>query len=1110
MAPLGEDTPLIEQRSYSLSSSEAGSLQVLLCPRNPTSPQVLTFSFGEYSAEELCVKAAKACGILPVCHALFALATEDLSCWFPPNHIFTVEDSTTQILLYRIRFFFPNWFGLEKCYRFGLQKDRANAILDFPVLEYLFAQSRSDFISGRMNLTLNLKEQGECLSLAVLDLTRMAREQGLCPTEILRSISYKACLPGSFRRLIQSLRFMTRKRYRKMVRRALQRLASCQADVHSIMLKYLMDLERLKPIRASETFAGRAPGAASGQDSNCFIHVAGDNGISWTPAGSESPQPFCDFPEIVDIGIKQACREGHLSENRLVTVTKTDNRILEVEFPTLREALSFISLVDGYYRLTTDAHHYFCKEVAPPQLLENIENQCHGPITSEFAVNKLKMAGSVPGSYVLRQSPQDFDNFLLTVCIQTALGPDYKGCLIHRDLSGNLFLSGLNRPHSTLCQLLASSKGCGLLVDGTALSLSSCCPPRPKEKSNLIIVRRDCNQLPPSPALSPAQAWPQPQRQLSQMMFHKIPANSLEWHENLGHGSFTKIYRGSRLDKVDGETHKVEVLLKVMDKTHQNCIESFLEAASIMSQVSHQHLVLLHGVCMVEDSIMVQEFVRWGALDTHLRKCGPLVPASWKLQVAKQLSYALNYLEDKGIVHGNISSKKVLLAREGAGGSPPFIKLSDPGVSPTVLTKEMLTDRIPWVAPECLWDAKLLSLESDRWSFGATLWEIFSGGTMPLSALEPAKKLQFYKEKQQLPALKWTELATLIGQCMEYNPYLRPSFRAIIRDLNSLITSDYELLSDLSPSAMAARDGLWSSTHLMAGQDPTLFEERHLKYISLLGKGNFGSVELCRYDPLGDNTGALVAVKQLQNSGPQQLRDFQREVQILKALHSDFIVKYRGVCYGPGRQSLRLVMEYLPNGCLRDYLQRHRAHLDPYFLLLYASQICKGMEYLGSQRYVHRDLANRNILVESESHVKIGDFGLAKLLPQDKEYYVVREPGQSPIFWYAPESLSDSIFSRESDVWSFGVVLYELYTFSDKAHSPSEEFFRMMASDRPMPILCHLLELLTEGKRLPIPPGCPGEVREIMRNCWAYNPKDRPSFCALGPRLDALWAGRRG
>lgn len=85
---------------------------------------------------------------------------------------------------------------------------------------------------------------------------------------------------------------------------------------------------------------------------------------------------------------------------------------------------------------------------------------------------------------------------------------------------------------------------------------------------------------------------------------------------------------------------------------------------------------------------MVQEFVHLGAIDTYLRKRGHLVPASWKLQVVKQLAYALNYLEDKGLPHGNVSARKVLLAREGTDGSPPFIKLSDPGVSPAVLSLE--------------------------------------------------------------------------------------------------------------------------------------------------------------------------------------------------------------------------------------------------------------------------------------------------------------------------------------------------------------------------------------------------------------------------------------
>eukprot|EP00071_Canis_lupus_P025122 XP_013977869.1 tyrosine-protein kinase JAK3 isoform X1 [Canis lupus familiaris] len=1070
MAPPSEETPLIPQRSCSLSSSEAGALHVLLPPRGPGPPQRLSFSFGDHSAEELCVWAAKASGILPVYHSLFALATEDLSCWFPPSHIFSMEDSGTQVLVYRLRFYFPNWFGLEKCHRFGLRKDLASAILDLPVLEHLFAQHRNDLVSGRFSVGLSLKEQDEYLSLAVLDLARMAREQAQQPEELLKTVSYKVCLPPDLRDLIQGLSFVTRKRIRRMVRRALRRVTACQADRHSLMAKYIMDLERLDPARAVETFLVSFPGAAGGQDAQGLLRVAGDRGIAWSPGGQEALQPFCDFPEIVDISIKQAPRAGPAGEHRLVTVTKTDKQILEAEFPGLPAALSFVALVDGYFRLTSDSRHFFCKEVAPPRLLEEVAEQCHGPITLDFAINKLKTGGSLPGSYVLRRSPQDFDSFLLTVCVQTPLGPDYKGCLIRCDPTGTFSLAGLGRPHSSLRELLTACWDGGLHMDGAALNLTFCCTPRPKEKSNLIVVRRGCNP----PTSSPVQ--PQSQCQLSQMTFHKIPADSLEWHENLGHGSFTKIYRGCRHEVVDGEARETEVLLKVMDAKHKNCMESFLEAASLMSQVSYQHLVLLHGVCMAGDSIMVQEFVHLGALDTYLRKSGHLVPASWKLQVIKQLAYALNYLEDKGLLHGNVSARKVLLAREGADGNLPFIKLSDPGVSPTVLSLEMLTDRIPWVAPECFQEARTLGLEADKWGFGATVWEVFSGIPMPISTLDPAKKLQFYEERQQLPAPKWMELAVLIQQCMAYEPGQRPSFRAIIRDLNSLITSDYELLSDPTPGALAPRDGLWNGAQLYAYQDPTIFEERHLKYISQLGKGNFGSVELCRYDPLGDNTGALVAVKQLQHSGPDQQRDFQREIQILKALHSDFIVKYRGVSYGPGRQSLRLVMEYLPSGCLRDFLQRHRARLDAGRLLLYASQICKGMEYLGSCRCVHRDLAARNILVESETHVKIADFGLAKLLPLDKDYYVVRGPGQNPIFWYSPESLSDNIFSCQSDVWSFGVVLYELFTYGNKSCSPSAEFLRIMGCERDVPALCRLVELLAEGQRLPAPPACPGEV----------------------------------
>ncbi|KFV69428.1 Tyrosine-protein kinase JAK3, partial [Dryobates pubescens] len=515
--------------------------------------------------------------------------------------------------------------------------------------------------------------------------------------------------------------------------------------------------------------------------------------------------------------------------------------------------------------------------------------------------------------------------------------------------------------------------------------------------------------------------------------------------ESLGQGSFTQIFRGLRKEQQEDGELQTQVVLKVLDGNHRNCAESFLEAASTMSQLSHKHLVLLHGVSLGKESIMVQEYVRYGPLDLYLKKNQGegKVTTSWKLQVAKQLAYALNYLEDKRIPHGNVSAKKVLLAREGdvATGSPPFIKLNDPGVSVTVLAKEMLVERIPWVAPECLSDPKSLALPADKWSFGATLWEIFSGGNMPVSLLEPPRKLEFYQRQLQLPAPKWTELATLMAQCMDYQPQRRPCFRALIRDLNSLITSDYELLSDLSPSDVALQDSFWGCQPLSLCQDPTHFEERHLKYISLLGKGNFGSVELCRYDPLGDSTGELVAVKRLQQDSAKELQDFQREIQILHSLQHDFIVQYRGVCYSRGGLC-RGVLRGPPPPPEDDGPAGGSPRAGCWVAVPGSARQClrgtQGMEYLGAQRCVHRDLASRNILVESQSHVKIGDFGLAKLLPQGKDYYVVREPGQSPVFWYAPESLADNLFSRASDTWSFGVLLYELFTYSNKSKSPSE------------------------------------------------------------------------
>ncbi|XP_006008816.1 tyrosine-protein kinase JAK2 [Latimeria chalumnae] len=1071
----------------------------------------IVFQPGEYVAEEICIALAQACGIAPIYSNMFAIMSETERTWYPPNHMFHIDDSTRDSVLYRIRFYFPQWYstGISHAYRYGITKGTESPVFDDAVMSYLFAQWRDDFVNAWAKMSVTHETQEECLGMAVLDMMRMAKEKDQSPISIYNSISYKTLLPKSVRARIEDYHILTRKRIRYRFRRFIQQFSQCKASARDLKLKYIINLETFQPALYSECFEVKEPlRGPSGEEIFATIIVTGNGGIQWSKGkhkeseslSDQDLQTYCDFPDIIDVSIKQANKDSS-TESRIVTINKQDSGILEVEFPSLREAQSFVSLIDGYYRLTVDAHHYLCKEVVPPMLLERIQSSCHGPILMEFAINKLKKASNQKGLYVLRCSPKEFNKYFLTFAVeQRDETVDYKHCLITKNENNEYNLSGAKKYFGSLKDLLNCYQKETVRSDGIIFQFIKCSPPKAKDKSNLLVFRSNCaSDVPTSPTL-------QRHNNISQMVFHKIRNEDLSFGESLGQGTFTKIFKGVRKEVGDyGHLHETEVLLKVLDRAHRNYSESFFEAASMISQLSYKHLVLNYGVCVCgEENIMVQEYVKFGSLDTYLKKNKNTVNIMWKLEVAKQLAWVMHFLEDKNLMHGNVCAKNILLIREGdrRSGNPPFIKLSDPGISITVLPKDILIERIPWVPPECIEDAKNLNQAVDKWSFGTTLWEICSGGDKPLGTLDSSTKLQFYKDRHQLPAPKWTELANLINNCMDYEPEFRPSFRAIIRDLNSLFTPDYELLaeSDMLPNRVA-----FGFSGRFVNQDPAQFEERHLIFLQQLGKGNFGSVEMCRYDPLQDNTGEVVAVKKLQHSTAEHLRDFEREIEILKSLQHENIVKYKGVCYSAGRRNLRLIMEYLPFGSLRDYLQKNKERLDHKKLLHYASQICKGMEYLGTKRYIHRDLATRNILVETENRVKIGDFGLTKVLPQDKEYYKVKEPGESPIFWYAPESLTESRFSVASDVWSFGVVLYELFTYSEKSKSPPLEFMRMIGNDKQgQMIVFHLIELLKANRRLSKPEGCPDEIYSMMVKSWNNDAACRPSFKDLGQTVDCV------
>ncbi|XP_025901159.1 activated CDC42 kinase 1 isoform X3 [Nothoprocta perdicaria] len=262
-----------------------------------------------------------------------------------------------------------------------------------------------------------------------------------------------------------------------------------------------------------------------------------------------------------------------------------------------------------------------------------------------------------------------------------------------------------------------------------------------------------------------------------------------------------------------------------------------------------------------------------------------------------------------------------------------------------------------------------------------------------------------------------------------------------------------------------------------------LIRERDLSLFEKLGDGSFGVVrrgEWCT--PAGKTLN--VAVKCLKTdvlSQPEVLDDFIREVNAMHSLDHKNLIRLYGVVLS---HPMKMVTELAPLGSLLDRLRKNQGHFLISTLCQYAIQVAKGMAYLESKRFIHRDLAARNILLASNELVKIGDFGLMRALPKNDDHYVMQEHRKVPFAWCAPESLKTRTFSHASDTWMFGVTLWEMFTYGQ------EPWIGLNGSQ-----ILHKID--KEGERLPRPEDCPQDVYNVMLQCWAHKPEDRPTFVAL-------------
>ncbi|XP_066999606.1 tyrosine-protein kinase Btk isoform X2 [Anabrus simplex] len=263
-------------------------------------------------------------------------------------------------------------------------------------------------------------------------------------------------------------------------------------------------------------------------------------------------------------------------------------------------------------------------------------------------------------------------------------------------------------------------------------------------------------------------------------------------------------------------------------------------------------------------------------------------------------------------------------------------------------------------------------------------------------------------------------------------------------------------------------------------------DPQELMLLEELGSGQFGVVRRGKW------RGSIDVAVKMMKEGTMSEDDFIEEAKVMTKLQHQNLVQLYGVC--SKHRPIYIVTEYMRHGSLLNYLRRHKATLggNVGMLLDMCIQVCKGMAYLERHNYIHRDLAARNCLVGSENVVKVADFGLARYVLDDQ--YTSSGGTKFPIKWAPPEVLNFTRFSSKSDVWAYGVLMWEVFTCGEMPYG------RLKNTE--------VVDRVQRGIVLERPKACFKEVYEVMRKCWCHLPEDRPSFRVLKEQLLNVFQGR--
>ncbi|XP_033312196.1 tyrosine-protein kinase hopscotch isoform X1 [Bombus bifarius] len=1141
-----------------------------------------TITYGQ-TIEDLCIKACKSLDIGPVARHLFTLRDHYTKLWYPSAYPLEMKDKNKYD--FRLRFKPSSLHRLKQ--------------VDIKAYDYYFQQARSDVMDNNVPDIVYERHKQELIGLGVSDMYRVMLEKKISRETV--QAEYRKYIP---KECIKRHAFFIK----KPIQNALRKISGY--DANYVKEQYLKQFECMAPNYPYEEYEALMDRGLQDPPAKITLRV-NFNEVKYCETITNPWITLCAIEDLCFVSIRQ---------DNTVEISRKNGIPSYLIFLNNAILVSFVSALDGYYRLAVKWTFNLCGEIVTPSLERLHKLKCHGPVGQEFSYMKLQQKrANKPGSYILRESETEYNVYYLDACNKE--GKLFSKRIEERIESDDFTITGVSSRYNTLAQCVSSFQD----SEGQPY-LSECLPPSEYDKSSLLLCA-------PESAVSEVAADEQIVASVLETGPRCVPQNQLEIYKpflrttRIQQYSPTALYRAIwRLTK----GKKLEVALKILKQEEEiHFTKEFLELAGKWSLLRSNAVVRLYGLTVTPSIGMLLELVRHGSLDEYLRSSSSqTIKTVDMVEATACLATALWHLEENGVVHGNIRCNKLLVHAH--TNNSFVVKLADPGI---FVYKE--TD-IHWLPPETYNDPELArhSFQADVWAVGTTIWQIFARGATLQEFRNTAIMKKYYESGKRLPIPNGCpmDVYRLMLECWGDSSGSRKQPQAIMRDINQILyqvynsrrshtyatafpktltpelkkfeqdnsdSSDNRSINSESRSSSLSTDNTslqWNGTddsiqslintndnyigstedlsaylgwlsnarrdsegcsisqnnipnmnciehstqalrighpgdlgEVMGRNEPgteedcgsgrssngSLGQMRGIYELDIdcniilqgrIGQGFYGEVYRGTLERENgkDIEPQQVAIKKLKTRALEaDIRDFEREIAIMKTLKHPNVVEILGVISEP---EVCLVMEYVKHGSLQSYLTIHKQELTHKRLLGFALDIATGMDYLGSMSIVHRDLAARNILVADENKVKISDFGLAQVTGKN-DYYILQTDRGLPIKWYAPESIRDGKFSTRSDVWSFGVTMYETFGFGEEPRLPGLDSSIDRLQNEQEKGSTELLAALERGTRLPCPSTCPQAIYvKLMYPCWHLQSHQRPDFATLCKDIKDLLA----